>query len=130
MNKGLPSARNTGLAAARGEYIVHIDGDDFAEPTMLEDLYAAIKKANADFAWSDYYISFGNKKRLLKQPFFDTPTDAVRGMLRGSMKYNVWNNGVRTASFHHIPLSFAFRSVHNYTVVYRRMRIYGHEESP
>ena len=76
-NKGLPSARNTGLAAARGEYIVHIDGDDFAEPTMLEDLYAAIKKANADFAWSDYYISFGNKntQRLadaLPEQFFRT----------------------------------------------------------
>ena len=28
-NKGLPSARNTGLERARGEYVVHIDGDDF-----------------------------------------------------------------------------------------------------
>ena len=37
-NKGLPSARNTGLAVARGEYIVHIDGDDYIEPTMMEDL--------------------------------------------------------------------------------------------
>ena len=31
-NKGLPSARNTGLERARGEYVVHIDGDDFPEP--------------------------------------------------------------------------------------------------
>lgn len=105
-NKGLPSARNTGLAVARGEYIVHIDGDDFAEPTMLEDLYAAVKKANADFAWSDYYISFGNKKRLLKQPFFDTPTDAVRGMLRGSMKYNVWNKICRRSLYTDNAITF------------------------
>ena len=28
-NKGLPVARNTGLKAARGEYVVHLDSDDF-----------------------------------------------------------------------------------------------------
>ena len=99
VNQGLPSARNTGLIAARGEYVVHIDGDDFAEPTMLEDLYSAVKKDNADFAWSDYYITFGNKKRLLKQPSFETVEDAVRGMLRGSMKYNVWNKICRRSLY-------------------------------
>lgn len=98
-NKGLPSARNTGLAVARGEYIIHIDGDDIAEPTMLEDLYAAVKKDNADFAWSDYNITFGDKKRLIKQPSFDTSMDAVRGMLRGSMKYNVWNKICRRSLY-------------------------------
>lgn len=98
-NKGLPAARNTGLEAARGEYIIHIDGDDFAEPTMLEDLYEAVKANDADFAWCDYYISFVDKKRLLRQPSFDTPMGAVRGMLRGTMKYNVWNKICRRSLY-------------------------------
>lgn len=38
-NKGLPAARNTGLAVAQGEYIFHCDSDDFVEPDMLEQLY-------------------------------------------------------------------------------------------
>lgn len=105
-NQGLPAARNTGMSIARGEYIVHIDGDDFMEPTMLEDLYAAVKKVNADFAWSDYYITFGEKKRLLKQPYFDTPEDAVRGMLRGSMKYNVWNKICRRSLYTDNAITF------------------------
>lgn len=90
-NKGLPAARNTGLDAATGEYVVHIDGDDFAEPDMLEKLYDAVKTNDADFAWCDYYISFPDKKRTISQPRYETPVDAVRGMLRGAMKYNVWN---------------------------------------
>lgn len=98
-NKGLPAARNTGLAAAGGEYVVHIDGDDFAEPTMLEDLYSAVKAKDADFAWCDYYLAFGEKKRLLRQPSFNTPMDAIRGMLRGSMKYNVWNKMCRRSLY-------------------------------
>lgn len=98
-NKGLPAARNTGLAAARGEYVVHIDGDDFAEPRMLELLYAAASANNADFVWCNYYITFSEKKKLMEQPRFAEPLDAVRGMLRGSMKYNVWNKMCRRSLY-------------------------------
>lgn len=98
-NRGLPTARNTGLSKARGEYVVHIDGDDYAEPQMLESLYKAVVDNHADFAWSDYYVTFGNKKRVISQPFFATPLDAVRGMLRGSMKYNVWNKICRLSLY-------------------------------
>lgn len=98
-NKGLPAARNTGLAMAKGKYVVHVDGDDFAEPQMLEYLYKAVTENNADFAWCDYYITFNNKKRVISQPFFATPMDVVRGMLRGSMKYNVWNKICRLSLY-------------------------------
>lgn len=99
INKGLPSARNTGLAAAHGEYIVHIDGDDFPEPRMLELMYKAATDNDADFVWCDYYLAFPDKKRILSQPAFSTPLDAVRGMLRGSMKYNVWNKMCRRSLY-------------------------------
>ena len=35
-NAGLVSARQTGIRAAEGEYIVHVDGDDWVAPDMLE----------------------------------------------------------------------------------------------
>lgn len=39
-NLGLPSARNTGLRAATGEYVVHVDSDDFWITTdVLQTLY-------------------------------------------------------------------------------------------
>lgn len=34
-NKGLPAARNTGLAVAKGEYVFHCDSDDFVEKDLL-----------------------------------------------------------------------------------------------
>lgn len=99
VNKGLPSARNTGLSNANGQYVIHVDSDDFAEPCMLEYLYKAVVDNQADFAWCDYYITFNNKKRVISQPYFPTPLEAVRGMLRGSMKYNVWNKICRRALY-------------------------------
>lgn len=98
-NKGLPTARNTGLSQARGQYIIHFDGDDFAEPQMLECLYKAVVNNNADFAWCDYYVTFDNKKRVINQPSFTNPRDAVKSMLRGAMKYNVWNKICRRSLY-------------------------------
>ena len=48
VNKGLPSARNTALNEAKGEYIVHCDSDDWVEPTMYESMYNKAKISNAD----------------------------------------------------------------------------------
>ncbi len=94
-NQGLPAARNTGLDAAQGEYIFHCDGDDFAAPEMLEQLYAFAKARDLDALWCDWYLSYAESERLMKQPAFDTAEAAVRAMLSGGMKYNVWNKLIR-----------------------------------
>lgn len=39
-NGGLSAARNTGLAAAAGDYILFVDSDDWVEPTLLSRLAA------------------------------------------------------------------------------------------
>ncbi len=94
-NKGLPAARNTGLAIAQGKYVFHCDSDDFTETDLLESLYDAAEKHSADAVWCDYYISHENSERYMKQPGYATPEAALKGMLCGRMKYNVWNKLVR-----------------------------------
>ena len=95
INKGLPAARNTGLAVAQGEYIFHCDSDDFVEPDMLEQLYNTAKIKNADIIWCDWYLSFEHSERYMRQPCYNTPTEALKAMLAGIMKFNVWNKLVR-----------------------------------
>ena len=43
-NGGAPSARNAAIPKARGEYLYFVDGDDWAEPTMFEDMYKAARE--------------------------------------------------------------------------------------
>ena len=105
-NLGLPSARNTGLKHAKGEYVMHVDGDDFLEKDALESLYKAVRENDADVAWCDYYITFETKKRVITQPCFEATEDAVRGMLRGTMNYNVWNKLCRRTLYVDNNISF------------------------
>lgn len=98
-NQGLPAARNTGLSIASGEYIYHCDSDDYIEPSMLEDMYGYAVSLNADIVWTDWYLSLANSERYMSMPDFSTPEAAIKAMLGGGMKYNVWNKLVRTSLY-------------------------------
>lgn len=47
-NQGLGGARNTGLEAARGEYVFFVDSDDTIAPESLQVLRDAVERTHAD----------------------------------------------------------------------------------
>jgi glycosyltransferase involved in cell wall biosynthesis len=56
-NRGLPAARNAGIAVARGRYITLLDSDDMLLPTYLERCGAALREnPGAAFAYTDAYV--------------------------------------------------------------------------
>ncbi|MBR4996065.1 MAG: glycosyltransferase family 2 protein [Alistipes sp.] len=105
-NEGLPAARNTGLAKASGEYIFHCDSDDFVELDMLEKLYNKAKEIDADIVWCDFFLTFEKNERYMKQPNFETSMDALKAMLSGAMKYNVWNKLVKRSLYTDNKIAF------------------------
>lgn len=96
VNRGLPSARNSGLYIARGEFIFHCDGDDWVEETMLEKMASEARSKGADFVYCDFFLSFEKSERYMGNPDYEGPLEMLkRGFLGGTMKYNVWNKLVR-----------------------------------
>ena len=55
-NGGLSSARNAGIDAAKGEYIIFPDPDDWVEPDYVEKLLAFQTQHQADLVCTGYYV--------------------------------------------------------------------------
>ena len=53
-NAGLSAARNTGIAAAQGEYVCFVDSDDYWQENVLGELMAQIEKEQLDVLRFDY----------------------------------------------------------------------------
>ena len=84
-NGGLSVARNTGIAAAKGEYICFVDSDDYWEPNVLSGLMAQIERDKLDVLRFKYqhvnenYEVFNLYKRdfQLDNDYSEIPTDGV-----------------------------------------------------
>ncbi len=55
-NAGAPAARNRAMDHARGEYLCFLDADDWAEPSMLEEMYALGVEQGLELVVAGFYI--------------------------------------------------------------------------
>ena len=67
VNGGISSARNAGLEVAKGEWIMHVDGDDWIEPDMIESLIEAAQVTGADLVFGDF-MKYGPSAGYNKLP--------------------------------------------------------------
>lgn len=57
-NGGLTSARNAGLAMASGEWVMHLDGDDWIEPDMLDVLLRKAEVTDSEIVFGDIEFNY------------------------------------------------------------------------
>lgn len=65
-NQGLIYARKSGLEKARGEYIFHLDGDDYLEISAISELYDKAIKSGADYVIANYYKVCDNNRQKMQ----------------------------------------------------------------
>ena len=70
-NGGLASARNSGLAMASGEGVMHLDGDDWIEPEMLELLLRKGEETGADIVMGDFLFAYPDRDVPYRLPDWD-----------------------------------------------------------
>ena len=101
VNKGLPTARKTGLGHINAEYVAHCDSDDWCDPTMYEKMYLSAKSNDADMVICDFYRTNG-KKRFRRRNHEPADGDLVRGFLHRLFSPCVWTRLTRTEIYRQV----------------------------
>jgi SAM-dependent methyltransferase len=93
-NQGLSSARNAGIAAANGEYILPLDADDILAENALTDLLEICLKSNVPCVAFGSYQMFGTENRIVPSYELYSPENIKQSnMIHPSSLYHksIWD---------------------------------------
>lgn len=105
-NGGVSAARQTGMDNALGEWTIHVDPDDWVEPTMLEELYKKAKETDADMVICDYFQDIGNCSQYIDQvPSSLDHIEILKGLFR-NLQGSCWNKLVKRDCYSRYGIRF------------------------
>lgn len=81
-NGGLPQARKSGLDVATGDYVMHVDSDDWIDTDSVEKLVSKVEQTGADVVY--YYVAkekSGGRTHIAKDPVYSTPKEFSNSIL-------------------------------------------------
>ena len=89
-NKGLAATRKTGVRAARGEYIIHCDSDDWVEPEICSLMYEQAKRTDSDIVVCNYIVERENSSMTVNQHFNPVKRNQLIDLLESRLHCMVW----------------------------------------
>lgn len=100
-NEGLIYARKSGLDIARGEYVYHLDGDDYIEHNAIEQLYNEAIEKDSDYVMASYFDIWKNckQKNLLVKEGNGLSGQDLLAFLINNDKWQIWGKLIRKELF-------------------------------
>ena len=107
-NGGTCEARNTGLAAATGEYLMFADGDDWIENDCVEYLVKILEENNAQMSTTDCVFTTRNRVQSKKDSVSVwNNKQAVAGIINTIIPVGPWNKLYTLSSIREHNVSFS-----------------------
>lgn len=96
-NRGLAAARNTAIDTATGDFVIHVDNDDWIEASTVEKCVKKQQETNADivsFDWVTHWKSTNANNRRIN---VSTPYEMAKLTLYTD--YNIWGRMIRRSLY-------------------------------
>lgn len=96
-NGGVASARQFGLDNCHGEYVIHVDPDDWVALDYLSELYKAAKDDDADMVMCDYIEEYEDNSKVVELSKFENLSIAELqlALIDGTLWGICWNKLIR-----------------------------------
>lgn len=98
-NRGLAAARNTAVAKAKGDFVFHLDSDDWLEPTAIEHLVQKQIETSADIVSGNALRHGINRTAVLKEFDYASPLDMVHRMIEMTVDHVIWRRLIRRSLY-------------------------------
>ena len=105
-NSGRAIARQTGIDNATGEFIIHVDSDDWVDNDMLELLYTKAKATDADIVGCNITHEYKNSRHIFKQNYSNNMDENIRRLLNGKIFPSLCTSLTRTNLIKDNQISF------------------------
>lgn len=102
-NAGVASARQLGVSLATGEYLIHIDADDWIESNMLRDMMNEM--SDADILVSDYYNNTKFGQTYVRQKDCTTSEELLAAIVKGEVFGSLWHKLLRRNLYQRIEFN-------------------------
>ena len=124
-NKGLGPSRNTGIDAAKGDYIFFLDSDDWISNNCLSTLFKKIKETNADFVVGSVLRVEGGSEKVYAKNIYPATLVSHSGAGVYSLYHapdfhiEVWNKLYNTSFLKRNKIRFVHRIFEDYYFDFR-----------
>ena len=105
-NAGRAVARQTGIDHVKGEYVIHVDSDDWVDRDMLELLYLKAKETDADIVGCNVTHEYGTKQCIFKQSYSGDVEEDIRRLLNGKLFPSLCTSLTRTSIIRENGITF------------------------
>ncbi|HCH52927.1 MAG TPA: hypothetical protein DE109_05340 [Aeromonas sp.] len=94
-NKGVAASRAEGVCNATGDYVIHHDSDDWADPDWLSLMYSTALTESADIVVCDYSIVTNRNTKSVIQNIKASGVECAKLLLSNEISNANWNKLIK-----------------------------------
>ena len=99
VNRGLAAARNTAVENCSGEFIIHVDSDDYVELSMVETLVNQQLRSKSDIVSGVSVMYMVNRHTLLPNPHYNSKEEFVIDMMQLTINHSLCRRLIRRSLY-------------------------------